>query len=398
MAMQEPAAMLRGIRILDLTGVVFGPYATQILADLGAEVIKVEAPGGGDQYRWTAKAAKTPGMSPGFLSLNRGKKSVMLDLKTDEDKAVIRALIPTADVFILNVRGKAAERLGLDYDSVRAIRPDIIYAHCVGFGQDGPYAGLQAYDDVIQAATGTTSLLSRVDGNPAARYLPSLVADKVAGLHAAYAVLAAIVHKLRTGRGQKVEIPMLETFTSFMMTEHLGGQTFDPPNGPVGYFRQIDPDRQPFPTSDGYVSLVAYTDEAWPRLFTLLGNPEFLDDPRFETRRLRVQHMPDMYREVARLTPQFTSADLLARCQAAQIPAMIARDLGEVMDDPHLQQTGFFERVEHPSEGGWIRMRHPVRFSDFEAGGGHAPRHGEHGDDVRAEAAARAAKRGAKLG
>ncbi len=229
--MEESGSMLEGVRILDLTGVVFGPYATQILADLGAEVIKVEAPGGGDQYRWTAKAARTPGMSPGFLALNRGKQSVVLDLKNPDDLAVLRALIPTADVFILNVRGAAAERLGLDYPSVAALNPGIIYAHCVGFGQDGPYAGLQAYDDVIQAATGTTSLLSRVDGNPAARYLPSLVADKVAGLHAAYAVLAAIVHKLRTGRGQTVEIPMLETFTSFMMVEHLGGQSFDPPNG-----------------------------------------------------------------------------------------------------------------------------------------------------------------------
>jgi crotonobetainyl-CoA:carnitine CoA-transferase CaiB-like acyl-CoA transferase len=389
--MDASGAMLQGIRVLDLTGVVFGPYATQILADLGAEVIKVEAPGGGDQYRWTAKAAKTPGMSPGFLSLNRGKKSVVLDLKTPEDQAVMRALIPSADVFILNVRGKAAERLGLDYDSVSALKPDIIYAHCVGFGQDGPYSGLQAYDDVIQAATGTTSLLSRVDGNPAARYLPSLVADKVAGLHAAYAVLAAIVHRLRTGRGQRVEIPMLETFTSFMMTEHLGGRTFDPPNGPVGYFRQIDPDRQPFPTSDGYISIVAYTDEAWPRLFALLENPGFLEDARFATRKLRVQHMPDMYREVARLTRNFSSAELLDRCRAAEIPAMIARDLDEVLDDPHLAATGFFERVEHPSEGGWVRMRHPVRFSDFAAGGGHAPNAGEHGDEIRAEAARRGA-------
>jgi crotonobetainyl-CoA:carnitine CoA-transferase CaiB-like acyl-CoA transferase len=383
--MEQSGAMLQGIRILDLTGVVFGPYATQILADLGAEVIKVEAPGGGDQYRWTAKAAKTPGMSPGYLALNRGKKSVVLDLKTDADQAVIRALIPTADVFILNVRGKAAERLGLGYAAVSALKPDIIYAHCVGFGQDGPYAGLQAYDDVIQAATGTTSLLGRVDGNPAARYLPSLVADKVAGLHAAYAVLAAIIHRLRTGRGQTVEIPMLETFTSFMMLEHLGGQSFDPPNGPVGYFRQIDPDRQPFPTSDGYVSIVAYTDEAWPRLFELLENPGFLDDPRFQTRRLRVQHMPEMYREVARLTPKFTSAELLARCQAARIPAMIACDLADVMDDPHLKATGFFERVDHPSEGGWVRMRHPVRFGDYTPPGGFAPLQGADGDAVRAE-------------
>jgi len=391
--MEQAGVMLQGFRVLDLTGVVFGPYATQILADLGAEVIKVEAPGGGDQFRWSAKAARTPGMSPGFLALNRGKKSVVLDLKSEADLQVLRALIPTADVFILNVRGEAAERLGLDYAKVRALNPDIIYAHCVGFGQDGPYAGLQAYDDVIQAATGVTSLLTRVDGNPAARYLPSLVADKVAGLHAAYAVLAAIVHRLRTGRGQRVEIPMLETFTSFMMTEHLGGQTFDPPIGPVGYFRQIDPDRQPFPTRDGYVSIVPYTDDAWPRLFALLENPAFLEDQRFATRKLRVVHLAEMYREVARLTPNFGSAELLARCQAARIPAMIARDLAEVVDDPHLEATGFFERVEHPSEGGWRRMRHPVRFGDFEAGGGHAPLSGEHGDEVRAEAERLSARR-----
>jgi crotonobetainyl-CoA:carnitine CoA-transferase CaiB-like acyl-CoA transferase len=382
--MEQSGSMLEGIRILDLTGVVFGPYATQILADLGAEVIKVESPGGGDQYRWTAKAARTPGMSPGFMALNRGKQSVVLDLKAADDLAVLQALIPTADVFILNVRGAAAERLGLDYASVSALNPGIIYAHCVGFGQDGPYAGLQAYDDVIQAATGTTSLLGRVDGNPAARYLPSLVADKVAGLHAAYAVLAAIIHKLRTGRGQMVEIPMLETFASFMMTEHLGGQSFDPPNGPIGYFRQLDPDRQPFPTSDGYISIVAYTDEAWPRLFALLDNPGFLDDPRFETRRLRVQHMAEMYREVARLTPGFSSADLLSRCQQAQIPAMLACDLGEVMEDRHLKATGFFERVEHPTEGGWVRMQHPVRFGDFRPRPAFAPVQDEHGAKVRA--------------
>lgn len=381
--MEQQGAMLEGVRILDLTGVVFGPYCTRILADLGADVIKIEPPVGGDQFRWSGRAAATMGMAPGFMAINRGKRSLALDLKTPEDLAIVKQLLETADVFILNIRGKAAERLGLDYQNVKALRPDIIYAHCVGFGQDGPYADLQAYDDVIQAATGTTSLLSRVDGNPRARYLPSLIADKVAGLHAAYAVLAAIIHKLRTGEGQKVEIPMFETFTSFMLVEHLAAKTFIPANGPICYFRQIDPDRQPFPTKDGYISIVAYTDEAWPRLFDLLGNPGFLDDPRFETRSLRVKNLALLYREMARLTPDFTTAELLERCQKAQIPAQPVRDIDDILEDPHLAATDFFRETDHPSEGSFHDMAHPVRFSAFTPDPTPAPRLGEHTESAR---------------
>lgn len=354
--------MLSGVKIIDLTSVVFGPYATHILADLGAEVIKVETPHGGDAFRWSGKAAATPGMSPGFLAINRGKQSVALDLKKSDDLARMTALLKDADVFILNVRGKAVERLGLDYEAVKAINPNIIYAHCVGFGQDGPYADLQAYDDVIQAASGTATLLPRVDGDPRARYLPSLIADKVAGLHAAYAVLAAIIHRMRTGEGQRVEVPMFEAFTNFMLLEHFAGLTFDPPNAPVGYFRQIDPDRQPFPSADGYISIVAYTDEAWPRVFEMLGKPSFLDDERFATRKLRTVNLPLLYQEMARLTPAFTTAELVAKCHAAQIPAQAVRDIADIMDDPHLAATGFFSRQQHPSEGPYFAMAHPVRF------------------------------------
>ena len=357
--------MLEGIRVLDMTGVVFGPYATQVLADLGADVIKVEAPEGGDQIRWTSKAAKTPGMSPLFMNLNRGKRSVALDLKTEAGRSQLQALVADADLFILNVRGKAAERLGVDYESIRALNPGIIYAHCVGFGQDGPYADLQAYDDVIQAASGAATLQSRVDGDPRARYMPSLVADKVAGLHAAYALLAAIIHKLRTGEGQRVEIPMLETFTNFLLVEHLGGKTFIPPNGPVGYHRQIDPDRQPFPTKDGAISIVAYTDDAWPRLFELLEAPDFLQQERYATRRQRVANMAELYREVARLSPQFTTAELLSRCAAARLPAQPVRDLNDILEEPHLKQTGFFRERQHPTEGAYVEMAHPVRFGAY---------------------------------
>ncbi len=363
--MSEPSAqpaMLQGIKVVDLTTVVFGPYCTQLLAGLGAEVTKVEAPGIGDPFRWSAPAPATPSMAPGFLALNRGKRSIALDLKNPDDNAVMRQLLAEADVFVVNVRGKALERLGLDYETVRRLRPDIVYVHCVGFGQDGPYADLQAYDDVIQAATGTATLLPRVDGDPRPRYLPSLIADKVAGLHAAYGALAAIVHRQRTGEGQRVEVPMFEAFASFMLLEHLGGQTFDPPLGPVGYARQIDPLRQPFPTADGYISIVIYTHDAWDRAFALLGDPAFIAQKKYNVPGGRGRHQDELYAHLAALTPGFTTAELLEKCHAAQLPAQPARDLSEVIDDPHLQATGFFRRREHPSEGTYVEQAAPVRF------------------------------------
>lgn len=357
-----PQGMLEGIRVLDLTSVVFGPYCTQLLADLGAEVTKVETPGIGDPFRWSGPAPASPNMAPGFMALNRGKRSVALDLKSAADQQVMRGLLEQADVFVVNVRGKALERLGLDYEAVRQIRPDIVYVHCVGFGQDGPYADLQAYDDVIQAATGTATLLPRVDGDPRPRYLPSLIADKVAGLHAAYGALAAIVHRQRTGEGQLVEVPMFEAFSSFMLLEHLGGQTFDPPVGPAGYPRQIDPLRQPFPTADGHISIVIYTHDAWDRVFALLGAADFIAQERFNVPGGRAQHQDELYARLAELTPQMTTEELLRQCHAAQLPAQPVRDLSEVIQDPHLNATGFFRRRAHPSEGTYIEQAQPVRF------------------------------------
>lgn len=376
----DGGAMLKGVKVVDLTTVVFGPYCTQILADLGAEVIKVEAPPIGDVFRHAGKPAATRGMGPGFIAINRGKESRMIDLKSEAGAAAMRDLIGEADVFVLNVRGAAAERLGLDYESVRAIRSDIIYLHCVGFGQDGPYADLPAYDDVIQAASGTTSLLSRVDGNPAARYFPSLIADKVSGLHGAYAVMAALIHRMRTGEGQRVEVPMFEAFTNFMLIEHLAGLTFDPPNAPVCYPRQVDPGRQPFRTADGWISIAAYTDRDWAPLFAVLGRPEFLEAPEFVTPADRFRNMGLLYAEVARLTQGFATDDLARRCAEANLPAQPARDIGTIMDDAHLMATGFFRRREHASEGGYFEMRHPVRFGAVELDEpGPPPLPGEHG-------------------
>ena len=375
--------MLEGVRIVDLTTVVFGPYCTQLLAELGAEVVKIEGKGG-DAFRYAQKWSVTPGMGPGFMALNHGKKSVVLDLKNEPDLATMRQLLSGADVFVTNVRGKALQRLGLDEAAVRALSPDIVYAHCVGFAQDGPYADLQAYDDVIQALSGTTTLLPRADGNGRARYLPSLIADKVAGQTAVYAVLAAIVHRLRTGEGQKIEIPMFEAFTSFMLQEHLGGRTFDPPNAPAGYPRQVDPDRQPFPTKDGYISIVPYTGGAWDRVFAVLGDPDFLNDERFEGDIARFENVRFLYKRMAELTPAFETADLVRRFQDVDIPAQPVRDLEEVTADPHFVATDFFEKVDHPSEGAMRVMRPAVRFGvPFEARRGIAPRIGEHDEEYK---------------
>jgi crotonobetainyl-CoA:carnitine CoA-transferase CaiB-like acyl-CoA transferase len=354
--------LLEGIKVVDLTTVIFGPYATLTLADLGAEVTKVEVPGG-DASRMAGQTDRNPLMGPIFMTLNRGKKSVELDLKLEADRAVIRELIKEADVFIHNVRASAIARLGLDYEAVKAINPAIIYAHCVGFGSDGPYGGLQAYDDVIQTASGLTGLAGMVDGDPRPRYVPSAIADKVAGLHAAYAVLAAYIHRMRTGEGQFVEIAMFETFVQFLMQEHLFGLTFDPPTGPVGYFRQIDPDRQPFPTRDGHIAIVPYSDEAWIRLLTLMGRPDILEMEGLSTPEERTANLGRLYQILATLTPARTSAEWFEALAAASIPAMPARGIGDIQNDPHLMATEFFRRREHAATGPYIEMRSPVRFS-----------------------------------
>jgi crotonobetainyl-CoA:carnitine CoA-transferase CaiB-like acyl-CoA transferase len=359
-------AMLEGLRVIDMTSVVFGPYCTQILADFGAEVIKVEAPGG-DVFRYGAPSARSKAMGPGYIALNRGKQSLVLDLKQEADRAILRDLLADADIFIHNVRAEAIERLGFDYDSVRALAPDIIYAHCVGFGSGGPYAGLQAYDDVIQAASGTTTLLPRADGNERPRYLPSLIADKVAGLHAAYAVMAAVVHRLRTGQGQHVEVPMFEAFSSFMLKEHLGGNTFEPPVGPPCYGRQVDPDRQPFPTRDGYVSIVPYRLDHFTKVIALMGDEAFAREERFATPEGLIAGQAELYARIAELTAGFATDKLVALMHATAIPAMPVRDMADMAQEPHLEASGFFMRREHPTEGALVEMREPSRFSAWEA-------------------------------
>jgi len=387
--------LLEGIRIVDMTSVIFGPYATQTLADCGADVIKVESPTG-DQFRNAGKPAHTRGMGACHMTLNRGKRSIVLDLKTEEDRAVMRDLLATADVFIHNVRAHAIAKLGFDYGAVREIAPDIVYAHCTGFGSDGPYAPLQAYDDVIQAASGMTSMAPRADNNPAPRFVPAAIADKVSGLHAAYAVLAAVIHQIRTGEGQYVEVPMFESFTHFSLEEHLYGATFDPPVESIVYTRQAEPTRQPFPTADGHVAIVPYSDADWGQLFTVLGDPELVEQEPYDTPVGRFHNQPAMFVRIAELTPAKTSDEWTELLNEVRIPCMPCRDVADIFEDPHLKATGFFKRREHPTEGGYIEMQPPVRFSARpDADIRPAPLLDQHGSEIREEIAQHKAARSA---
>ena len=385
MTTPTPPRMLDGLRIVDLTTVIFGPYCTQILADLGAEVVKLEPPEG-DSIRIIGTPPVTPLMSPVHLRLNRGKRSVDWDLKSEDGRAAMRRLVETSDIFIHNVRSDAIARAGLDYDSVRAIRPDIVYVHCTGFDQRGPYAALQAYDDIIQAASGIASLPPRVDGNPQPRYVPMTMADKVSGLHAAYAVLAAVVHRLRTGEGQKVEVPMFEAVASFNLVEHLCDQTFVPPTGPGLYARQVDPQRQPMRTADGYIAIAPYLDERWLRFFEAAGHPEVLADPLLADKALRRRNMSRMYQAAAAILPERGTDEWLRILRQANVPAMRVNDIADLPNDPQLQATGLFRQRTHPTEGDYLEVRPPVRFSAYDYPDlDHAAAPGQHSEQVARE-------------
>jgi crotonobetainyl-CoA:carnitine CoA-transferase CaiB-like acyl-CoA transferase len=391
-----PTGPLKGVRIVDLTGVVFGAYATQILADFGADVIKIESPGGprgegGDIMRWTGSAPEgAADLGPIFMNINRNKRSVLLDLNDPEAKAIVADLIRTADVFVSTVRYDGMKRLGLDYEGVSAIKPDILYVHGSGYGAEGPYAGLPAYDDLIQAQSGLADLYSRVDGDPLPRYLPTLAADKVAGLFMAQAILAGIVHRQRTGEGQFVEAPMFETVTSFVLTEHMFGHVFDPPTGQWAYSRIANPNRRPFKTRDGYIGLLPYSIKQWHRFFRLAGREELVEDPRFSTQVGLQQNIRELYGMLEETTVQKTGQEWIDLLKTKGIACVHVNRLDDLLDDAHLKAVGFFERYEHPTAGGYYAMRSPMLFSKTPPNiFRHPPRLGEHtGEFVRKPGAA----------
>lgn len=382
--MTEPH-ILEGVRVVDMTTVIFGPYATNTLAQLGADIVKIE-PSSGDEVRRVGRPVHTRGMGPAHLALNRGKRSVVWDLKSDRGREALRRLLATADVFIHNLRPEAVSRLGLDYEAVKAIRPEVVYVHCTGFGSDGPYAGLPAYDDIIQAASGITSLLPRADGRPEPRFLPTALADKVSSLHAIYAILAALYHRERTGNGQAIEVPMFEAVTHFMLVEHLYGATFRPPNAPAGYPRQLDPMRQPMRTEDSYITVAPYTDARWVRFFQATGNSGFLTENDLTTARKRDDGRDLMHAKMAQILKTRPTRDWLDFLRSIDIPAFAIADLDDVLADPHLNATGFFRDAVHPTEGAYRHTVMPVRFgTPLPADVRPAPLLGEHSDQLLAD-------------
>ncbi|MDR3498455.1 MAG: CaiB/BaiF CoA-transferase family protein [Parvibaculum sp.] len=387
---------LKGVRIIDLTSVVFGAYATQILGDYGADVIKVEAPSptggggqGGDIMRWAGKVpdGAAHDLGPIFLTINRNKRSILLDLRKQSAVDALMKLVASADVLASNIRYEGMKRLGLSYEDVKKIKPDIVFVHAAGYGSDGPYAGLPAYDDLIQAGSGSADLLSRVDGDPKPRYVPTLMADKVSGLFMANAITAALFHRQRTGQGQFVEVPMFETITSFVLAEHFYGHVFDPATGPWSYGRVTNPDRRPYRTKNGYIGLLPYSDKQWDQFFELAGKPGvFKNDPRFATYKARTQNIRELYAMIEELTETKTTEEWLAALVPLSIPAVKMNRLDDLQDDPHLKAVEFFQRYEHPHAGPYFALRPPVRFGETPANiRRHPPRLGEQTREVLAE-------------
>jgi crotonobetainyl-CoA:carnitine CoA-transferase CaiB-like acyl-CoA transferase len=384
-ARNEHAGPLSGVRIIDLTTVVMGPFATQILADLGADVVKVEPPEG-DVLRHIAPM-RHPGMGHIFLHHNRNKRSIVLDLKQPQGREALLRLARTGDVLVYNVRPQAMRRLRLSYEEVAAVNPRIIYVGAYGYGEAGRYAGQPAYDDLIQGRSGLPHLLLEA-GADRPRYVPTAISDRITGLATVNAVTAALYSRERTGKGQAVEVPMFETLTHMVMGDHMGGRTFDPPMEPYRYERMLAPHRQPYATKDGYVCVLVYNDKHWRSFFRLIGREDlFESDSRFSSQEARSRNISQVYEFVAGEMVKRTSAEWLRVLMEADIPVTPLNSVDDVMGDPHLLESGFYVSTEHPTEGKLRAMRTPDRWSGTPPGALRpAPRLGEHSVEILGEA------------
>ncbi|MBV8619191.1 MAG: CoA transferase [Curvibacter sp.] len=373
---------LAGIRVLDLSSVVFGPLASQVLGDYGAEVIKIEPPGG-DSTRHTGPAAEA-GMSAMFLGCNRNKKSVVLDLKQAAAQAALQALIATADVLMHSMRPQKLAGLGLDPAQLRERHPRLVYAGLHGFGEQGPYAGLPAYDDVIQGMSGLADLMQRQTGE--ARYLPTIAADKTCALVAAHAILAALLRRERTGQGGFVEIPMFETMVGFNLVEHFYGMHFTPPLSGAGYPRVLAPWRKPYRTLDGHVCMMPYTDAHWRRFFEAVGEAGLARDARFIDQASRTRHIAELLEILSRHVERRDTQHWLRTCERLEIPAAPVARLDELPQDPQLAATGFFASVHDPAMGELRFARPSVRIDGTQAPIAMPPRLGQHTRELLREA------------
>lgn len=374
---------LAGVRILDLTSVVLGPLATQILGDYGADIVKVENLEG-DLAR-DSGVSLHQGMSSIFLAINRNKRSIAVDLKSPEGKEVLRRLLPGADALVHNMRVAAIEKLGFGYDAVAALRPDIVYCAATGFGQDGPDRDKPAFDDIIQAACGLASVNSL--GREQPDYVPTLIADKTTGMALVNAVLAALYFRERSGRGQYVEVPMFETMVAFLLSEHLGGLSFDPAPGKAGYARLLAGGRRPAPTKDGYIAILPYTADQLKAFFNGVGRTDLAQKYGGADRPTRNAQLVEMYQDMVQMTRQRSTAELMAICTSLDIPATPIYTLDALPDHPQIKAVGLIQQAEHPSEGS-IRYINPSTL--FAASPATvrlpAPLLGQHTEDILREA------------
>lgn len=374
---------LSGIKVVDLTINVAGPLSTQILGDMGADVIKVETPQG-DMHRYFGPT-RNSGMSAYFMNLNRNKRSVVLRLREASGREALMRLVETADVFVHSMRTRAAERLGIGYGAIGGRNQRIIYSAITGYRQDGPNRDRAAYDDVIQGESGISGMMRRTTGE--ARYVPFNLVDKFLGYVQASVIGMALYERERTGKGQRVHVPMFETMLSFNLLEHLWGATYDPPaREGIGYPRTFSRHHRPYATRDGYISLLAHADDQWRRLFDAIGKPELALDERFKTVGARTEHIDELYGMVAEAVSERTTSDWRLRLDAADIPNGPARDLEQILADPYVIQTEFFRRYSHPTEGAVVNMKVPYELSRTPGSVRRlAPSLGEHSVEVLSE-------------
>lgn len=352
---------LQGVRVLDLTSVIVGPFATQLLADMGADVIKVESPEG-DVMRHVPPM-KSSGMGHLFLHMNRNKRSIVLDLKTETGIKALLGLVETSDVLTCNMRPQALKALGLGYEVVSKVNPKIIYAAVVGYGQVGPKAHKPAYDDLIQGAVGIPSLAAAA-GDSEVRYAPLTLADRTVALNFAMAICACLVHRERTGRGQQLTIPMFESMVQFVLSDHLGGATFDPPIGATTYTRLLSKNRRPYRTRDGYLCVLVYNDKQWRSFCRLIEQPALLKDCRFRDQQSRAKNIDAFYGIISDILETRLTREWIELLDSADIPASELHTPDSLIDDAHLKATGFFETLEHPTEGQLRMMRSPMDWSE----------------------------------
>ena len=381
--MTKPTGPLSGIRVIDITTVVLGPMCTQTLGDMGADVIKVETTAG-DSTRLIGPS-RTPGMGSYYANLNRNKRSLAIDLKKPAAREAILRLVETADVFVHNMRIGAAQRLGLDYETLSARNPKLIYACASGFRKGSSMQEFPAYDDLIQGVSGIASLNAGPDGAP--RYFPTVVVDKLTGVTLASMIGMALFHRERTGQGQEIHLPMMETILSFTLVEHLSHGTLGEPEKGLGYARMLTPHRRPYPTKDGYISVIAHSDAQWVKLFEAMGVPELIDDPRFNSVPARSSNIDAVYATLTEGMKLRTTDEWLAELRPGDIPCGKANSLADLFTDPYLTETGYFESHEHPVEGDVVIPAIPARFSQSPPNVHRLwPKLGEHTREILTEA------------